>query len=178
MKHRFSYLLPVALGLAGAIYAAVTTDYDHHADFAKYHTYSWIGVRAGNSLWQERIQSAVDSALSAHGWQRTDSGGDAGVSAFGRTREQDTIETFYDGFPGWGWRAAWWGGGVGVATTQVVPQRVGDLTVDVFDGGTKQLIWRGEASESISSHNPDKNDKKLDHTVDDMFKHFPPRAKG
>lgn len=180
MKYRFSYLLPVALtvGLVGALYAAVSTDYDHHADFARYHTYSWIGVRAGNSLWQDRIQSAVDSALAAHGWQRVDSGGDAAVSAFGRTREQDTLQTFYDGFPGWGWRAGWWGGGMGMATTEAIPQKIGNLTVDIFDGQNKQLIWRGEASDTISATNPEKNDKKLDHTVDDMFKHFPPHAKG
>lgn len=104
-KCRLSYLLPVALAGALALFAAdVSTDYNHHADFARYHTYSWLGVKAGNSLWQDRIQSAVDSALAAKGWQRVPSGGEAVVSAFGRTTQQDSLQTFYDGFPGWGWR--------------------------------------------------------------------------
>src|ERR1700744_347053 len=142
MKNRISLLLPAALMAAGVMYAAVHTDYDHKADFSRYHSYSWIGVNAGNSLWQDRITQAVDSALAAKGWGKVQSGGDAAVSAFGKTTERDTMETFYTGFPGWGWRAGWWGG-MGTTTTQVVPERVGTLTVDVFDGSTKQLIFRG-----------------------------------
>jgi hypothetical protein len=78
--------------------AAVGTDYDHKADFGKYHTYSWIGVSAGNSLWQDRITQAVDSALSAKGWSKVQSGGDAAVSAMGKITERDTMETFYTDF--------------------------------------------------------------------------------
>ena len=103
------------------------------------------------------------------------SGGDAEVSAFGKTAERDTLETFYNGFPGWGWRAGWWGGGLGVATTQAVPERVGTLTVDVFDAQNKQLIFRGEATDSLSG-NPEKNDKKMEHSVAEMMKKMPTRA--
>jgi hypothetical protein len=176
MKFRLSrLLLPALLAASVALAADITTDYDHHADFGRYHTYSWIGVRAGNSLWQDRIMNAVDTALAAKGWTKVASGGDADVSAFGKTREEDTLETFYDGFPGWGWRG--WGGGLGMATTEAVPQRVGSLIVDIFDGNTKQLVWRGSAEHTLSSK-PEKNDKKLDSSVDDMFKHFPPESKG
>jgi hypothetical protein len=175
MKHPISISAAVLLASACFLYAEVRTDFDHKADFSRYHTYSWIGVNAGNSLWQTRITDAVDSALTAKGWQKVPSGGDAAVSAVGKTKEQDSLETFYDGFPGWGWRAAWWGGGMGMSTTQVVPQRVGTLTVDIFDGASRQLIFRGEASDVLSSK-ADKNDKKMDHSVEDMFKKFPPKG--
>ena len=172
MNFRFSRLLiPVAVIACIAFAADVSTDYDHHADFSRYHTYSWIGVKAGNSLWQDRIMQAVDGALSAKGWTKRESGGDAAVSAFGKTQEQDTLQTFYDGFPGWGWRG--WGGGMGMATTTAVPQRVGTLNVDIFDGQTKQLVWRGSAENTLSSK-PEQNDKKMEKSVDDMFKKFPP----
>ena len=175
MKSSLKLIVPTILASTIALYAAVHTDYDKKADFGRYHTYSWIGVQAGNSLWQARITQAVDSALSAKGWNKVNSGGDATVSAFGRTREQDTLQTFYDGFPGWGWRARWWGGGMGMgtATTEVIPERVGNLTVDIFDGQSKQLIWRGEASDSVSANNPEKNEKKMEKSVDEMFKKFP-----
>lgn len=162
----------MAAGMACA--ADVSTDYDHHADFSQIHTYSWIGVRAGNSLWQDRIMRAVDNELQAKGWQKVESGGDAAVSAYGRVTERDTAETFYDGFPGWGWRG--WGG-MGMATTEQIPERVGNLTVDIFQGGTKQLIFRGAAANVLSSKE-EKNDKKLDDSVSKMFKHFPPEGKG
>jgi len=175
-QKRLSYLVPAMLAGALMLFAAdVSTDYDHHADFTRYHTYSWLGVKAGNSLWQERIQQAVDRALEAKGWQRVPSGGDAVVSAFGRTSEQQTLETYYDGFPGWGWRG--WGS-MGMATTQAIPERVGNLTVDVFDGRSKQLVFRGQASQAISSGNPEKNEHKMDDAVDKMFKSFPPKEKG
>ena len=166
-------LLPAVIGAACVAFAAVHTDYDHKADFGRYHTYSWIGVRAGNSLWQDRIAGAVDSQLAAKGWTRVASGGDASVAAMGKVSERDTMQTFYDGFPGWGWNG--WGG-MGTATTNVVPEQVGNLTVDVFDSGTKKLIWRGTSSDTLSAK-PEKNDKKLDHAVAEMFDHFPPKGR-
>jgi hypothetical protein len=54
---------------------------------------------------------------------------------------------------------------------------VGTLTVDVFDGNTKQLIFRGEASDTLSS-SAEKNDKKMEHSVDEMFKKFPAHGAG
>jgi hypothetical protein len=175
MKHTIATPASLLIASACLLFASVRTDYDKKADFSKYHTYSWIGVKASNSIWQGRITQAVDSALAAKGWSKVPSGGDAAVSAIGKTSEKDTMETFYDGFPGWGWRAGWWGGGMGMSTTQVVPERVGTLTVDVFDGNTKQLIFRGQATDSLSS-NADKNDKKMEHSVEDMFKKFPAHA--
>jgi hypothetical protein len=175
MKHPIATPLAWLITSACVLYAATHTDYDHKADFSKYHSYSWIGVSAGNSIWQDRITQAVDSALSAKGWSKVQSGGDAGVSAMGKTTEKDSLETFYTGFPGWGWRAGWWGGGMGTTTTQVVPERVGTLTVDIFDGASKQLIFRGQATDSLSSK-PDKNDKRMEHSVDEMFKKFPPKG--
>jgi hypothetical protein len=66
---------------------------------------------------------------------------------------------------------------MGTATTEAIPERVGNLTVDIFDGQTKQLIWRGQASDAISGDKPEKNVHKMDESVDKMFKHFPPNEK-
>jgi hypothetical protein len=175
MRIRYTLLLAgLAAALVAFAAAKVTTDYDHHADFSRYHTYSWIGVSAGDQLWQSRIQGAVDSSLASKGWTRVASGGDASVAAHGRATERDTLQTFYDGFPGWGWRG--WGG-MTTATTYVVPEEVGALTVDVFDGATKNLIWRAQATETLSSK-PEHNEHKLDEAVQKMFDKFPPRSKG
>jgi len=157
-------------------FAAESVDYDHHADFSRIHTYSWLGVQAGSSIWQDRITRAVDAQLAAKGWQKVASGGDASVSALGRVTERDNFETFYNGFPGWGWRRGW-GGGMGVETTTVEPEKVGSLTVDIFQSGAKQLLWRGTATDVLSSK-ADKNDKRMDESVEKMFKHFPPAGKG
>jgi hypothetical protein len=86
----------------------IVTDYDHSANFSQYKTYSWPKVQAGDSLWADRIQHDVDAQLAAKGWTRVDANGNATVAAFQSTQDQQTLETFYDGFGG-GWR--WRGGG-------------------------------------------------------------------
>jgi hypothetical protein len=104
---------------------------------------------------------------------QVDSNGDAAVSAFRRTQDQQTLETFYDGFGGGGRR--WRGfGGNGLATTTTEVTKVGDVVVDVFDAHTHNLLWRGKDSQDLSS-NSDKNIQKLQKDIDNMFKHFPPK---
>jgi hypothetical protein len=175
MKQTLSILvLGISLfGGAATLNAQVRTDYDHSAHFASYKTYSWIKVQSGDSLWNDRIQQDVDAQLATKGWTKVDSNGDAAVSAFRRTQDQQTLETFYDGFGGGGRR--WRGfGGNGLATTTTEVTKVGDVVVDVFDAHTHNLLWRGKDSQDLSS-NSDKNIQKLQKDIDNMFKHFPPK---
>lgn len=159
--------IPLFAGVC-VLFAAVKTDYDHQADFSKYKTYSWIGAKGSNDLWSERIMQDVDAQLQSKGWSKLESGGDATVSAFGRTQEHQTLETYYNGFGGgWRWR------GFGDAATVVENTPVGSLTVDVFDARTKHLIWRGTATDTLSGE-LEENAQKLQRTVEDIFTHFPP----
>jgi hypothetical protein len=102
-----------------------------------------------------------------------ESAGDAHAAAIHTTRDQRTLETFYN-FGGV-WR--WSGFGDGLATTSVDVTNMGKLVVDLFDAKTKKLIRRASVYDSLSS-NPDRNDKKLQKDVTDMFKHFPPQLRG
>ena len=66
------------------------------------------------------------------------------------THNQQTLNTFYDGFGGgWRWRGF---GGLGEATTTTETYKVGTLVVDLFDAKTKQLIWRGDSSDTLSNN--------------------------
>lgn len=78
----------------------VSIDYDHNVDFGRLHTYSWLGVRAGTSIWQDRITRAVDAELKSRGWERVETEADVSVARLGQVTERDTLETFYDGLPG------------------------------------------------------------------------------
>src|ERR1700737_3837583 len=165
----------LSLVLAGALLAqSVKTDYDHNANFSQYKTYSWEKVQTKDPLQVDRIKDAVNAALSAKGWTQVESGGDVSVMAIEITQNQQTLNTFYNGFGG-GRR---WGGfgGFGDATTTTETYQVGTLVVDLFDAKTKNLIWRGSSSDTLSSK-PDKNTKNLDKGVQKMFAHFPPEAK-
>ena len=163
----------VFAGMASA--QQVKTDYDRSANFALYKTYSWEHVETKDPLNVDRIKHAVNTVLAARGWTMVDSGADVAVVAMEITRDQQTLNTFYDGLGGgWGWRR-FGGGGFGEATTTTDTYKVGTVVVDLFDTKTKQLIWRGSASDTLSN-NSDKNIKNLNESVDKMFKHFPPGA--
>jgi hypothetical protein len=149
----------------------VKTDYDHNADFGQYKTYSWEKVQTRDPLMVSRIKDAVNSDLIAKGWTEVPSGGDVSIVAVEITPRQQTLNTFYNGFGG-GWRF----GAFGDATTTTETYKVGSLVVDLFDAKTKNLIWRGSSSDTLSN-NADKNTKNLDKGVRKMFDHFPPEAK-
>src|SRR5580692_7346762 len=152
----------------------VKTDYDREADFNQYKTYSWEKVQTRDSLWVDRIKEAVNTALAAKGWTPVQSGGDVAIVAVETTQNQQTLDTFYDGFGGgWRWRGF---GGFGDSTTTVENYKVGTLVVDLFDAHTKTLLWRGSSSDTLSDKS-DKNIKNLDKGVQKMFDHFPPGEK-
>jgi hypothetical protein len=165
----------IALLFASASFAQqVKTDYDRSANFSQYKTYSWQKVQTQDPLWVDRIKEAVNADLTAKGLTPVESGGDIAIIAMETTKNQQTLNTFYDGFGGgWGWR---WGSGLGDATTTVDNYKVGTLVVDLFDAHTKQLLWRGSSSDTLSDKS-DKNIKNLDKGVQKMFDHFPPDVK-
>src|SRR5207302_1266016 len=98
---------------------------------------------------------------------------DVSVITVVMAHEQQAVTTFDDGSGGgWGWKRF---GGLGYrdATAATETYKVGTLIVDLFDTKTKQLIWRGSSSDTLSN-NSDKNIKNLDKGAEKMFKHFPP----
>jgi hypothetical protein len=149
----------------------VQTDYDHTKIFSDYKTFMWIKEPATqNPLMKQRIVDEVNAALQSKGLRLVTSGADLGVSGNTATKEEHTLQNFYDGFPGWGWHRYW-----GPVTTTVETYEVGTLVVDLFDTTTKQVVWWASATDTVSDK-PEKNAKKLSEAVEKMFKHFPPKG--
>src|ERR1700683_32044 len=111
-KHQIFASVGIAMLFATATFAQqVKTDYDRNANFSQYKTYSWEKVQTQDPLWVDRIKEAVNAALTAKGLAPVESGGDVAIVAIEMTKDQRTLNTFYDGFgSGWGWRG---GGGFG-----------------------------------------------------------------
>jgi len=174
---RISRLSRISLGFAlmmitatAAFAQKVSTDYNKRADFAQYKTFMWIKEpRTTDPLMRQRVIDDVNAALAAKGLQLVTSNADLCVAAHAATKEERTLNTFYNGFGG-GWR---WGGGFGSATTTVDNYEVGTLVVDIFDAKTKEALWRGTSSKTLSD-NSQKNADNLNKAVVKMFKDFPP----
>lgn len=62
-----------------------------------------------------------------------------------------------------------------MATTSTSQYTVGTFVVDIFDVKSKQLLFRGQATETVSS-DAEKNTKALYKSTAKMFKDFPPTA--
>jgi hypothetical protein len=160
--------------LASSVLAQkVTTDHAKDADFSQYKTYMWIKQpMTTDPLMRQRIIDDVNAALAAKGLTLVTGNADLGVAGHAATKTQRTLNTFYDNFGG-GWR--WRGGGFGSATTQVETYEVGTLVIDLFDGKTKEAIWRGTATKTLSDK-PEKNAESLNKAISEMFKNFPPNS--
>jgi uncharacterized protein DUF4136 len=172
------------IGAGHSLYGdEVKTDYDHAVDFSQYHTYSWGQIKTSNPLYVDRIKQAVDQQLAEKGWQLVQSGGNAKIFAVGNVHNQQEVQTLYDNMgpgwgAGWGWGSWGWGPGAGFgeSTSTTINQPVGHLVIDIFDGESKKLLFRGVSSGDISN-NAEKNTKNLDNDIKKIFKDFPPKAK-
>jgi Domain of unknown function (DUF4136) len=187
MRYRFNLALAAIflLGCSVAAFAgSVRTDYDHSVNFAQYKTYSWGKVQTSVPFYVSRIKQAVDKDLQAKGWQLAESGGSVMIFATDNVHDQKQLQTMYDGmgggwgggwgWGGWGWGGGWGPGGMGESTTTTTNQRVATLVIDLFDASSKKLLWRGLATQDLST-NSEKNTKSLDGDINNMFKRFPPK---
>lgn len=147
----------------------VKVDFDKDANFGAIKAFALkIGTSWNNPLSEKRVTGEIEQALTEKGWTKADEAkADALVVLHGATQVKKDLNTFYSGMGGYRYR------GVGTAQTTVSEYTVGTLVVDIFDAKTKQLLFRGTASDEISDK-PEKNVKKLAKASDKMFKDFPP----
>ncbi len=186
MKHRGLIGAALACVLTLTASAAIRTDFNHHADFAKYHTFSFGKLNTSNPLDASRIKRVVTRDLEMRGLQMVPTGGDLVVFATDKVKTEHDLETMYNGIgggwgDGWAWGDDWagdWGdgmdgmGGMSTATTTEVTQRKGKFVLDLFEGSSKKLLFRGVADQNVSN-NSGKDKKMLDKDADNMLKKLP-----
>ena len=175
MQRLRMFVIAAALALPTMAAAQdVKTDWDKSYDFSKPKTFAMkLGTSWGNQLSENRVLKDLTEALTEKGWKAApEASADTIVVVHGATDTKKTLNTFYDGYGYGGWGYSGFGG----STTTVSEYLVGTLVVDIFEKGTKKLIFRGTASDEISK-DPSKNEKKSDKAAQKMFKNFPPKPK-
>jgi hypothetical protein len=167
----------VCLG-AAAFAQQVQFDYDRSANFSAYTTYQWVDykeVPVGDQILDQDIKRAVDAQLAGKGLRRVESGGDLLVGY------QATIsqEKEFNSLGGWGGPGLWGGPWDNWGNTRVTSSTidVGKLVIGLFDPASKQLVWRGSASKTLSiNKDPDKNYRNLEKAMAKLFRNYPPGA--
>ncbi len=148
----------------------VNVDWDHNVlNFSDFKTYTWVKpVRPASSpLMDQRIVTAIDKQLNAKGLQKVDGRADLRVTYNAGLRRERSATALGGGR----WRM-----GGGMTTVNENTSNVGTLVVDISNAKSKQLLWRGMASDTLSDK-PEKNSEKIDKAVTKMFKKYPPPAK-
>lgn len=178
--------LSISLSLATAACGGLKTshDFDPNAPFDTYQTWYLVEVAANPALDQltvQRLESSIERTLANKGMRRSD--GEAGEFAVGyqvildEEVSYNTVNTGYGG--GWGY-GGWYGpgyGGIGMSTSRTYENRVtvGTLIIDMFDTGTRQLVWRGTGESEVQQiRDPVERQNRLNAIVDKILESFPP----
>jgi hypothetical protein len=166
----------LATGASVALAQDVTVNYVPGTDFAKYKTYKWIEVQGAekpDQIINTQITQAIDKALAAGGL--TKAPGDKAdlyiAYQIAYSKEQQW-STYNVGGP-YAWR---YGGGTGTATSSTIA--IGTVAIDVYDPVAKELVWKGQASKTLSNEkDPAKRQKNIDKAMAKLLKDFPPKPK-
>lgn len=173
---RIGWLGFLALTAAVVACSSITTnsDYNPATDFSKYKTWAWHETESmRDTLWRDRIKSAVSDELRLKGLVPSEANPDLWVVAHTRLDEQTQINTYNTGW-GYGW--GWYGGGMGMTTSTVQQIPVGTLIVDLVDAKQKEMVWRGTATKTLNPDaSPESKQKNLQEAVAKMFANYPPK---
>ena len=150
----------------------VTYNFMPGTDFSKFHTYKWVSIEGGahpNQIMDQEIRQDIDAQLASKGMTKTDN--DKADLYIGYQVAVDQERQWN----AWG-TGRGFGGGMGSATSSTISN--GTLVLDMYDPGTKQLVWTGRATKTLDpSSNQEKNMKNLNKAMAKLMKNYPPKQK-
>ena len=181
---RFTTFLLLGLMLSGCATIKTGSHHDEAASFEGYRTFTWIAdnpmiVGQGDSpsvspLTQKKIVDAIEEELTRKGFILTNNrdNADFALAYTVGTRERIEATSYPTAYRGaWGWHLY----GRYYYETEVVHRMYtdGTLGVDVFDGKTKQPVWHGWATKTISASDRQDPSPSIDKAVTAPFSSRP-----
>ena len=171
----------VALLFAAPCLAQVHVDYDRSADFSKYATFSWsaseeTSVKDTDPLMHDRIVKAIQDEVVSSGLKSVDSSPDLYVTYHTDEKQEMSLNTtsFGYGYSGsWGWDPYYDfpAPTMGSSHTTSYTYVRGTLIVDIWDAGTKELIFRGSAT-AVVAENPKRAERQINKAIGKIAKKF------
>lgn len=172
------------LGLAGCASTPLDVGSEQHpqADLTGYRSFVWISedplIRPSRDaspvspLTARLIREAIERELSSKGFNRVADGSSADFVVAFTVGARDRIDA--DSYPepyrgNWLWR--WEGRYVDLRT-----YREGTLSIDVFDGKSRQPVWHGWARKTITQADSSDPDPVIRRAVARILEKFPAAA--
>jgi len=172
--------LALAAALAACSSVKVQTEYDKATNFKGYKTYAWIpqepGPEQAPAARDPRIREAVirsiDSGLASKGLTKKepDQSPDLLVAVYGFAVNRIDVRTY-----GYAYGPTPYGMYPTLATpggVDVRQYRDGTLIIDLVDASSKQMVWRGTATDTFE---PGAEAKTVSKAVQETLAEYPPR---
>jgi hypothetical protein len=156
-------LCTVPLALAG-----VEVEETPGVDIASHRTYAWrTGTPAAQQDVQDWIVEVVERELAGRGYVKAEGDtADMYVKSYAGAEMGSDIQGGYVYYEG---------AGFGVVHADPVLSARGVLVVELLDGQTEQKMWRGKASEMMTSPTAEKARKVIERVSKKMFRSLPKR---
>jgi hypothetical protein len=172
---RFLLSLGLAVALAGCSTMQIASQFAQNADFKKYHTFAWNPVDPGpeqatdarDPAIRKLIFGTIEQELAPRGFKKAEPGAmpDFFIAVHGWAR--DKIEVKQYGYV-YGTTAYGYVAGPSIEVNQ---NREGTLVIDFIDAGTKEMFWRGTASDTFT---PETNRAAIKEAVVKLIDAYPP----
>ena len=182
---RLFSVMAFVLAMVSCSTVKVVVDMDKNTDFSKYETYSFLGWQNDsdqilNEFDKKRLRDAFISEFEQRGLKAVQDNGDMQITLF-IVVDQKTSVTAYTNYYGGGYGGyhrygGGWGHGSSTTTYSESDYLEGTLVMDVFDGTTKDQVWQGIATGTITE-NPNKRDKTIPAKIAALMNKFPVAAK-
>ena len=167
------------LGLGGCAPMRVSSHVDPKTDFSRVTTFDWGPADAlpagdprldANGFFQDHMQGAVERQMLLKGYERAgeQDAADLRIHFHAVIRERLNVDAVDAS------RGFCSGSGCGGAATEF---EEGTLVVDVMDGRTNRLVWRGWAQEGVGDalENQDELARRIDRAVKGLMGTLPGR---
>lgn len=174
-------MIPVLLAFVACTTVKVGYDYDRHADFSKYKTYTISEETMKMSLNQldrDRIITAVNAEMEGKGFTKAENP-DVILDIRVKGHEVQTATATTMGMPYYGYMYRWGYGG-GFSTTRVNFDKyvVGTIFVTLIDKTTEKIVWQGTGTKTVDEKaTPQKREESISYAVKQIFTNYPPASK-
>ena len=178
---KFLALIALATFIGSCSPVKVVVDLDKTHDFSEYTTYSFLGWQDDsdkilNDFDRKRLRDAFKSEFKSRGLEFVEESGDMAVSLFIVVDQKTSITAYTDyygsGGYGYGRFRGGWGGGYASTSYTESDYLEGTLVMDVFDGQSKDQVWQGIATGTVTE-NPERREKTIPKSVSELMKQFP-----
>jgi Domain of unknown function (DUF4136) len=123
-----------------------------------------------NSITYRALHNDLVSNFQESGYVIDSAKPDFAVAAYASARQKLDVNQYDYGYPYW--RHGWWGP---VGVPEITQYTEGTVVIDVINPTTKELLWRGQGTASVSD-NPQVYAKELAKAVAAIVDRFPKAA--